>query len=213
MAVYLRRKALILDRRALLIGAGALAAAPAIARAELAVTPAQMEGPFYPRIKPIDSDADLTLIKGGTGRAKGEAIELTGRVLSAKGGPVPNAVVELWQADANGRYHHVRDGLQNERDPNFQGYGAVKTDAQGNWRFRTVKPRYYEIGGGENRTPHIHFKVRPPEGSELTTQMYFPDEAMNAGDFLYEELGSDAARAAATATAEGERLRWDIVLG
>lgn len=215
MAVYLRRTSILLSRRSVIIGTGALIAGPGIARAAVVPTPEQMEGPFYPRIKPIDSDLDLTVMKDAKGRAQGEIIDLAGRVLSAKGGPVPNAVVEIWQADHFGRYHHVRDGLKNQRDPNFQGYGAVKTDAGGNYRFRTVKPRWYEIGPDARRTPHIHVQVMLVDRAALTTQMYFPGEAMNGDDFIFQDLGSSEAQAAATAKAAGadaSKLTFDIVL-
>ncbi len=214
MAVYLRRTSLILSRRSVIVGTGALIAAPAMALSPRQPTPPQMEGPFYPRIKPLDSDADLTLMKGANGKAAGEVIELTGRVVSA-GGPVQGAIVEIWQADHFGRYHHVRDGLANERDANFQGYGAVKADGQGNYRFRTIKPRWYEIGPDARRTPHIHVQVVTDDRTALTTQMYFPGEPMNEGDFIYQELDSDAARYAATAKADpgdASKFTFDIVL-
>lgn len=214
MAFYLRHRPLLLSRRSVVIGAGALIVGPGLARAALIPTPEQTPGPFYPRIKPIDSDVDLTFMKGAKGTAQGDVIELTGRVLSAKG-PVPNAVVEIWQADANGRYHHVDDELPNQRDPNFQGYGAVKTDAQGNYRFRTIKPRWYEIGPDARRTPHIHVQVMLGDRAALSTQMYFPGETMNADDFIFQDLGSAEAQAAATARAEASnasKLTFDIVL-
>lgn len=162
------------------------------------VTPPQTPGPFYPVAKPLDSDADLSMIKGANGPAMGDIIEVSGRVLSARNGPLPNSLVELWQADSRGYYNHPREPRRAERDVNFQGYGAVRTDPDGMFRFRTIKPRYYDTGVGL-RTPHIHFRVVATGTLELATQMYFPDEAMNQSDMIFSTLPSDTHREAATA--------------
>lgn len=201
-----------LTRRGLIAGAAGLIVARA-ARADLLLTPRQSMGPFYPRVKPIDSDADLTLLKGATGPARGEPIQVVGRVLTVQGRPLAGATVEIWQADAHGRYNHRADRGAG-RDRNFQGYGAVRAGTDGFYRFRTIRPRFYGAGAGV-RTPHIHFRVTDAEGRELVTQMYFPGEDMNARDFLYRSLASDAARAAVTArfeAAETPRFLFDVVL-
>ena len=204
---------ILLTRRGLIAGAAGLLVAHA-AKARTIATPRQTSGPFYPLIKPLDADADLTLLKGATGPAKGEAIEITGKVLQLNGAPLNGAVVEIWQADANGRYDHILD-FGSGRDENFQGYGAVKAGSDGAYRFRTIRPRYYDTGFGV-RTPHIHFRIVTASGDELVTQMYFPGEELNAKDFLLKGLESDAAREAVTARAEaGEipRYAFDLVLG
>lgn len=162
------------------------------------VTPPQTPGPFYPLAKPLDSDADLSLIKGANGPAKGDVIEVSGRVLSARKGPLPDSLVELWQADSRGYYNHPREPRRAERDANFQGYGAVRTGPDGVFRFRTIKPRYYDTGFGL-RTPHIHFRVVTKGALTLATQMYFPDEPMNQSDMIFSTLPSDTHRKAATA--------------
>lgn len=201
----------LLTRRGLIAGAAGLLVARA-AQAALVTTPPQTAGPFYPRIKPLDSDADLALIKGASGPAQGTVIELDGRVLSVSGQPLRGAIVEIWQADSFGSYRHPHDG--GGRDPNFQGYGAVRAAADGGFRFRTIRPRHYGSGAWA-RAPHIHFRVVTPDERELVTQMYFPGEPMNAGDFIYRDLASDAARAAATARpAAGEQtaFSYDIVI-
>ncbi|MGI9412540.1 MAG: protocatechuate 3,4-dioxygenase [Hyphomicrobiales bacterium] len=178
------------------------------ALAALVATPAQTAGPFYPIHKPQDTDLDLTTIAGRPGRAQGDIIELTGRVLFADGTPAGDVLVELWQANAFGRYVHPRDDPKAASDPNFQGFGAVHTDAQGGFRFRTVKPANYR-----RRASHIHFRIADA-GSELVTQMYFPGERLNARDSLYRRLRSDASREAATARqVDAARYVWDIVLG
>jgi len=139
-------------------------------------------GPFYPVEKPLESDADLTRLKGHASRAKGEVIELVGRILKQDGAPVPGARLELWQANAAGRYlHHGDHSDQLPIDPDFQGYALQRTDAKGQFRFLTVKPADYPAGD-YMRAAHIHFDV---EGKyqRLITQMYFPtDPALLAQD-------------------------------
>jgi len=176
-------------------------------------TPAQMRGPYYPVAKPTDSDMDLTVVRGRPGRAEGQVIEIVGRVLSARGGPLGGATVEIWQADHQGRYHHPRE-TAGTADPNFQGFGAVRTTATGDYFFRTIRPRYYGAGS-LMRTPHVHFRVVAEGRPELVSQMYFPGEAMNARDALFRSLQGEAARDAVTAReepAELPRYRFEIVI-
>lgn len=196
-----------------------LMAAPAIvlaarpAAAQMAPTPRQTRGPFYPATRPADSDLDLTQVAGRQGRARGEVIEVTGRVLHARSGPLPGATVEIWQADADGRYHHPRESA-GSADPNFQGFGAVRSDGDGGYFFRTIRPRFYGSGAGM-RTPHIHFRVLVEGRPELVTQMYFPGEAMNARDGLFRSLSDENARDAVTARLEGgavPRFIFEIVV-
>lgn len=158
-------------RRRTLTRLGALAVAasvPAAAqpKAALEPTPRDAEGPFYPVRIPKDADTDLTRVAGAREAAKGTPLALTGRVLAADGTPLSGARVELWQCDANGRYHHV-DGDPGERDPGFQGYGVTTTDTDGRYAFRTIRPVPY---GG--RPPHLHFKLAHPRAQPLTTQLY-----------------------------------------
>ncbi|MCZ8317182.1 protocatechuate 3,4-dioxygenase [Phreatobacter sp.] len=181
--------------------------------ATVIATPPQMVGPYYPVAKPTDSDIDLTEVKGRSGRATGEIIEVHGRVLSARSGPLGGALVEIWQADHQGRYHHP-DENAGPADPNFQGFGAVRTAAGGEYLFRTIMPRFYGSGRFQ-RTPHIHFRVVAEGRPEFVTQMYFPGVAMNARDFLFSRLGGDAARDAVTARREPAdlpRFRFEVVL-
>ncbi len=196
-----------------------LVAAPAVVLgahpvlAQLAATPRQTRGPFYPLTKPADSDLDLTQVAGRPGRARGEVIEVTGRVLHARSGPLAGATVEIWQADADGRYHHPRESA-GQADPNFQGFGAVRADRNGGYFFRTIRPRFYGSGAGM-RTPHIHFRIVAEGRPELVTQMYFPGEAMNARDGLFRSLPNEAARDALTARTEPgavPRFGFEIVV-
>ncbi|HEX2257339.1 MAG TPA: protocatechuate 3,4-dioxygenase [Afifellaceae bacterium] len=192
-------------RRLIVLG-GASFVMLGVARAATVPTPRQSEGPFYPRRMPGDRDFDLT--EFGAGPPEGEVIEVVGRVTDVRASPLPGAVVELWQADARGFYPNVGMG---GADPNFQGYGAVRTGSDGEYRFRTIRPALYA-----SRTRHLHFKVIPAAGSGLTTQMYFPGEPANERDGLFRSIPEGAPRQAVIATVEGgspPRLRFDIVLG
>ena len=156
-----------------------LTANPAVAA--LTPTPRQSTGPFYPARLPLDHDNDLVSVQGRPAPARGIVTHLFGRVVGTDGRPIPDAVVEIWQCDALGRYHHPRDG--GGADPNFQGFGRMRADADGAWRFRTIKPVPYP-----GRTPHIHVQVIPPGGRPFASQLYVAGEGRNAGDFLYRRL-------------------------
>ena len=167
-------------------------------------------GPFYPIQRPQDSDADLVWIKGHKERALGKVIEVSGRVLDRHGNPIRNATLELWQANAAGRYAHPNDISTAPLDPNFQGYATLKTGEDGEWRITTIKPAVYDSPIGL-RTPHIHFDIQG-RSHRLIAQMYFADEApTNAGDQLYKMLGPDAPTSVAGLSGES-KYRWDVVL-
>lgn len=149
-------------------------------------TPAMTEGPFYPRSFPKDTDADLTLIDGHSKRASGAPLDVTGLVVDRSGRPRAGARIEIWQCDASGQYHHVGQP-EASLDPDFQGFGAVTTDARGRYFFRTIKPVAYS-----GRTPHIHFTVLEGGKRRLTSQFFVEGEPGNERDGLYRDLGSDA---------------------
>src|SRR5215475_2807222 len=107
---------------------------------ELTRTPAQTEGPFYPNKLPLDTDNDLLIVNDHITPAVGEVTHLTGKVLDAKGNPIRNALVEIWQCDANGAYLHTRSVNAKKRDANFQGFGRFLTSSKGEYYFRTIKP-------------------------------------------------------------------------
>lgn len=187
-----RPTSLHLPRRRLLTGAAALAALAALpAHAALAPTPRQTAGPFYPPSLPAEHDRDLVRVSGSTADALGQVTYLEGRVLDLAGDPVPGALVEIWQCDANGVYHHPADRRAG-RDPRFQGYGRTLSDGDGRYGFRTIRPVAYP-----GRTPHIHVAVSGAGLSRLTTQLYVAGEPANGRDFLYGRL-SAAERAAVT---------------
>src|SRR6185436_11620419 len=138
--------------RAMGLGAAFFAVPGAFAEA-LVQTPRQTEGPFYPDHLPLDTDNDLLVINEGITPAVGEVTYVSGRILDSKGQPIRNAVVEIWQCDANGAYLHSKTGNLEKKDKNFQGFGRFVTGSSGEYLFRTIKPVPYP-----GRSPHIHYK-------------------------------------------------------
>jgi len=147
-------------------------------------TPEEIEGPFYPVKDQNDKDADLTQVDGHTGVAQGQYIIVSGQVQDITGHPVANAVLDIWQADANGRYRHPRDSNKAKLDENFQGWAVIQTEDKGFFRFKTVMPGAYPASGTWVRPPHIHLKISKPGYRALTTQIYFPDQELNKTDLL-----------------------------
>src|SRR5215213_6524039 len=147
---------------------------------ELTRTPAQTEGPFYPDHLPLDTDNDLLVVNENITPAVGTVTHLTGRILDAKGEPLKNALVEIWQCDANGAYPHSKTGNLEKRDANFQGFGRFMTGSTGEYYFRTIKPVPYP-----GRTPHIHVKVKRGGKDLLTTQCYIKGFAGNERDGIF----------------------------
>ena len=180
-------------------------------------TPDQILGPFYPVRKPTDGGVDLTNLKGRTGTAKGQVIYVMGRVLSVRGDPAPGVRLEIWQANAAGKYTHPHDRNTAAIDPNFDGYANVVTDADGRYRFKTVKPGAYPVVPSYSRPPHIHFDVTG-KVNRLITQMYFPGEPLNDRDpLLQQSWAKDSliAKVLPPTTAEepdAQLVVWDIIL-
>ncbi len=157
-------------------------------------TPGTVMGPFYPLLtKAADPGTDLTMIKGATTRAKGQLLHLMGRVVDIKGKPLKGVKVAIWQPNAAGRYNHPSDGNPAPLDPNFQGYGVAVTDADGRYRFKTIKPGPYPVTQGWDRPPHIHFEVTGLKDRQVT-QIWFPDEPLNAQDRLLNGLSPAAQK-------------------
>ena len=192
----------IATRRGMIIGAGAaaLAGSAGAQTALRAPTPNMDIGPYYPVVKPGDQDRDLTRVKGRNGRAKGQLILLTGRVINQSGAPIAGATLEIWQCDANGRYGHPSEETKyatGQVDPFFQHYARQTADAEGRYSFLTILPPAYPGGEGPAgvfmRAPHIHFDVTGRRQRRVT-QMYLPgtDPKLLKQDFvLYDDLHAD----------------------
>jgi len=130
--------------------------------------------------------------------ALGERIVVSGRVTDEAGRPVTDAMIELWQANASGRYDHERDDRGAPLDPNFHGAGRVFTDGDGVYRFTSIKPGAYPWRNHANawRPAHIHFSLFGPSwGARLVTQMYFPADPLLALDPIFQSIPDPAARA------------------
>ena len=204
------------SRRAFLGVAASVAFARGAFADELARTPKQTEGPFYPDKLPLDTDNDLIIVNDGVTPAVGEVTHLTGRVLDAKGEPLRGALVEIWQCDANGVYMHTRGGSRERRDGNFQGFGRFLTGSTGEYYFRTIKPVTYP-----GRAPHIHFAVKAKGREKWTTQCYIKGHPQNARDGVIRGIRDARAResvivdfAPAKESKIGElAARFDIVMG
>jgi protocatechuate 3,4-dioxygenase, beta subunit len=178
---------------------------------------------------PVFGHADLGLLdddltRQHPGEPLGERIVVTGRVLDSTGRPVPNALLEIWQANAAGRYIHLREQHPAPLDPNFTGAGRCLTDAQGRYRLITIKPGAYPWRNHENawRPAHIHFSVFGTAFTQrLVTQMYFPGDPLFALDPIFGSIADEKARERLIARFDiGTTVpewalgyQWDIVLG
>lgn len=178
-------------------------------------TPDQILGPFFPTGQTLVPHSDLTSVKGLKGRPQGEIIEVTGRVLNLASEPVCGVPVTIWQANSFGRYAHTNDTNPAPLDLNFVGCVGIRSDSNGVYRIKTVKPGAYPAGPDWLRPPHIHFEVHG-QSERLVTQMYFPDEPLNAFDrLLNAALHPDllVATCLSSENPAGSRvLNFDIVL-
>jgi protocatechuate 3,4-dioxygenase beta subunit len=207
------------DRRGFLRSVGltsAFFAIPGAFAEELVRTPKQTEGPFYPDHLPLDTDNDLLMINDGITPAVGEISYVSGRILDAKGNPIRNAVVEIWQCDNNGAYLHSKTGNAEKRDKNFQGFGRFVTGSTGEYLFRTIKPVPYP-----GRAPHIHYAIKMKGRKELITQCYIEGHPGNEKDGIWKGIKDEKARKSVTIPfkpLKGSRAgelaaRFDLVLG
>ena len=158
-------------------------------------TLSEVTGPVYGHGRVLPIDADLT--KQHAGEPLGERIVVSGKVLDENGRPVSNTLVEVWQCNAAGRYIHARDQHPAPLDPNFSGAGRVVTDAEGNYKFTTIKPGAYPWRNHPNawRPAHIHFSLFGPSFiNRLVTQMYFPGDPLFAFDPIYQGIPDVKAR-------------------
>lgn len=208
-------KTTLTRRRMLAGGLGITLGAPLVAQDAvldkmMKATPPDQLGPFYPVVRPLDQDADLSQLRGHADRASGELLDVFGIVRDFDGNPVAGAKLDLWQANAIGRYMHGGDTREElPLDPHFQGSAVLTTDEQGRYRFRTITPGIYGLGGGM-RPRHIHFTIDGKQ-SRLTTQMYFPGEKENALEKI-EDSSMLVAKRADPIDGQVRALNWDVVL-
>jgi protocatechuate 3,4-dioxygenase beta subunit len=181
-----------------------------------------LAGPVFGEAAIHGNDDDLT--RQHDGEPLGERIIVHGRVLDDDGRPISNALVEVWQANAAGRYRHEVDQHPAPLDPNFSGAGRCLTDGEGRYRFVTVKPGAYPWGNHENawRPAHIHFSIFGRMFTQrLVTQMYFPGDPLFEFDPIFNSVRDPRSRALLVARFELRATepfwalgyRWDIVLG
>jgi protocatechuate 3,4-dioxygenase beta subunit len=197
--------------------------APTLPLVDVPLTLSELTGPG-PGIGMItQEDADLTRNADTGGEAIGQRIIVTGRVLDEAGMPVPQMLLEVWQANAAGRYLHKRDQWPGPLDPNFLGMGRCLTDAEGVYRFLTIRPGAYPWKNHPNawRPAHIHFSLFGPTlRSRLVTQMYFPDDSLHQLDPILNAIPTESARQGLIAAYAHDvtmpewalGYRWDIVL-
>jgi protocatechuate 3,4-dioxygenase, beta subunit len=152
-------------------------------------TLSEVTGPVYGHDRIGELDHDLT--RQHEGEPLGERIILHGRVLDGDGRPVRGTLVEIWQANAAGRYRHIVDDHPAPLDPNFTGAGRCLTDDEGRYRFVTIKPGAYPWGNHPNawRAQHVHFSVFGPAfATRLVTQMYFPGDPLFFQDPIFHSV-------------------------
>jgi protocatechuate 3,4-dioxygenase beta subunit len=183
----------------------------------------ELTGPVFgeDRVAPIDSDLTRNAVVNG--EPIGERIIVTGRILDDTGRPVPKTLVEVWQANSAGRYHHKWDQHEAPLDSNFSGAGRVLTNKKGEYRFTTIRPGAYPWMNHTNawRPAHIHFSVFGTNFiSRLVTQMYFPGDPLFYQDPIYNSIPDEKGRQRLIATYDHDvttpvlavGFRFDIVL-
>jgi len=173
-----------------------------------------LESPVYGHVDLGELDNDLT--RQHEGEPQGERIIVTGRLLEEDGRPVRNALVEIWQANAGGRYRHEGDQHPAPLDPNFSGAGRTITDRDGRYEFVTVKPGAYPWQNHPNawRPAHIHFSVFGRAfSSRLVTQMYFPGDPLFEFDPIFRSVRDEKARNRLVAGFDLELTRPEWALG
>ena len=208
---------IFLSSAAVSVAGAAALFTPGVFAEQLAQTPSQTEGPFYPDKLPLDTDNDLLIINDAITPAVGAVTHLSGRILDRRGDPIRNALVEIWQVDNNAAYLHTKSDNYAKRDRNFQGFGRFVTSSTGEYYFRTIKPVLYP----GRQAPHIHFAVKMKGRDKFTTQCYIKGHPGNAVDFVLKAISNAKAResvivdfAAIPASRIGElAAKFDIVLG
>ena len=176
-----------------------------------AATPSQTVGPFFRLGMDHPEWSDLT-----AGGPRGDKIAIEGRVLDGDGAPVPDAILEIWHANAEGRYDHPEDARSDARpDPGFRGFGRAMTDDACHYRFTTIRPGRVPGPGGALQAPHVNLTIFA-RGllKQLVTRIYFADEPSNQADPVLSGIGDAAARRSLLAVRQpgGAGYRFDVVL-
>jgi len=177
-------------------------------------TLSETTGPVFGHAAVSASDSDLTAQHAG--QPAGERIVVSGRVLDEGGAPVCGALVEVWQANAAGRYKHKLDQHDAPLDPNFDGCGRMVTDTDGRYQFTSIKPGAYPWGNHHNawRPAHIHFSLFGAGLlSRLVTQMYFPGDPLLEFDPIYNCLSDEKAKQRLVSSFDWERTAPEFALG
>jgi protocatechuate 3,4-dioxygenase, beta subunit len=178
------------------------------------VSAAELTGPSSRAILGDQAQHDLTV--GHAGEPLGERIVLAGRVVDENGRPAANTLIEIWQCNAAGRYLHAGDQHDAPLDPNFTGAGRALTDAEGRYRFVSIKPGAYPWRNHHNawRPAHIHFALLGPSfGARLITQMYFPGDPLLAFDPIFQATPDEKARQRLVAQFDWEHTQPERALG
>jgi protocatechuate 3,4-dioxygenase beta subunit len=176
-------------------------------------TLSELTGPVYGHEAVRENDNDLTIQHSG--EPLGERIIVHGHVRDEDGRGVPNTLLEVWQANACGRYIHVVDQHPAPLDPNFTGAGRAQTDSDGYYRFVTIKPGAYPWGNHHNawRPAHIHFSVFGHSFiSRIVTQMYFPGDPLFAYDPIFNSVTDEKARTRMVSSFDLENTKPDWAL-
>nr|WP_235921648.1 protocatechuate 3,4-dioxygenase subunit beta [Lentzea tibetensis] len=181
----------------------------------------EITGPLLGAERVGQHDNDLTVQH--VGEPQGQRIVVTGRVLDGDGRPIPDTLLEIWQANASGRYHHNGDRHPAPLDPNFSGVGRCMTDAAGRYTFTTIQPGAYPWRNHHNawRPAHIHFSLFGQAFTQrLITQMYFPGDPLFGQDPIFNSVRDPKARESMIASFDLDATvpewalaySWDIVL-
>jgi len=178
------------------------------------LTPREVEGPFYPITPQKDKDADLTIVEGKNGVAKGTIIDIVGQVFDQNGNTVEGATIDWWQANSFGKYHHPHDNSEAPIDEHFQAWAILQSGKDGHFKLRTVMPGAYPFGAVQQRTPHIHLKVSKLGFESLLTQMYFPNQPLNEKDGLFKRKSKQEQALMTAKSVDGKDnfYRYDIVI-
>jgi protocatechuate 3,4-dioxygenase beta subunit len=211
----------ILSTRRRFVGTLALGSAglfaPGAFAEELTRTKSVEEGPFYPDQLPLDTDNDLLIVNDALMPAVGDVAHLSGRLLDAKGDPIKNALIEIWQVDSMGVYLRDRPAHPGKFDSHFQGFGRFMTGSTGEYYFRTIKPLPYE----RRPAPHVHFAVKVRGREKWTTQLFVKGFPGNENDNIYKSIRDPKARDSVTVDfvpVKGSRVgelsaKFDMIMG